>query len=410
MNAEIVATGTELLLGELVDTNSAYIARRLREIGVNVYFKTTVGDNLERIARVLDIALSRADVVITTGGLGPTVDDVTREAVARVTGCPLELDERQLGRIEAMFARWGRQMGANNRRQAYLPHGCIPIDNPVGTAPGSIVETPRGTIISIPGVPREMEYLMEHAVLPYLRSRLAKSEVIIAKVLRTVGIGESAIDEQLDDLMHLSNPTVGLAAHSGQTDIRITAKADSEAIAQEMIAKIEAQVRARLGEYIYGEGQETVEEVTARLLARRGWRVAMVEGNTRGSVARRLATTPDGERIIVSTMVLDEKASGLNDLGIKLSGGQNGRFIADDARAVALALRQRTGANLAVAILGSLAPEEGVYGSGKGETHAALATAESVEQQVYPFGGTDELTQRWIGNRVIDWLRRKALA
>jgi len=207
MNAEIVATGTELLLGELVDTNSAYIARRLREIGVNVYFKTTVGDNLERIARVLDIALSRADVVITTGGLGPTVDDVTREAVARVTGCPLELDERQLKRIEAMFARWGRQMGTNNRRQAYLPHGCIPIDNPVGTAPGSIVETPRGTIISIPGVPREMEYLMEHAVLPYLRSRLARPEVIIAKVLRTVGIGESAIDERLDDLMHLSNPT-----------------------------------------------------------------------------------------------------------------------------------------------------------------------------------------------------------
>ena len=410
MNAEIVATGTELLLGELVDTNSAYIARRLREIGVNVYFKTTVGDNLERIARVLDIALSRADVVITTGGLGPTVDDVTREAVARVTGCPLELDERQLKRIEAMFARWGRQMGANNRRQAYLPHGCIPIDNPVGTAPGSIVETPRGTIISIPGVPREMEYLMEHGVLPYLRSRLAKPEVIIAKVLRTVGIGESAIDEQLDDLMHLSNPTVGLAAHSGQTDIRITAKADSEAVAQGMIAEIEAQVRARLGEYIYGEGQETVEEVTARLLSRRGWRVAMVEGNTRGAVARRLATTPDGARVVASTMILDEEAIGSNALGLELAGRQNGRFTADDAKAVALALRQRTGADLAVAILGSLAPEEGVYGSEKGETHAALATIESVEQQVYPFGGTDELTQRWIGNRVIDWLRRKALA
>jgi len=202
---------------------------------------------------------------------------------------------------------------------------------------------------------------------------------------------------------------VGLAAHSGQTDIRITAKADSEAVAQEMIAKIEAQVRARLGEYIYGEGQETVEEVTARLLARRGWRVAMAEGNTRGSVARRLAATPDGERIIISTMILDERAGELNALGLKLTGGQNGRFTADDAKAVALALRQRTGADLAVAILGSLSPEEGVYGSEKGETHAALATVDdNVEQQVYPFGGTDELTQRWIGNRVIDWLRRKA--
>ncbi|MCC7354596.1 MAG: CinA family nicotinamide mononucleotide deamidase-related protein [Anaerolineae bacterium] len=410
MNAEIVATGTELLLGELVDTNSAYIARHLREIGVNVYFKTTVGDNLERITRVLNIALSRADVVITTGGLGPTVDDVTREAVARATERPLELDERQLGRIEAMFTRWGRQMGANNRRQAYLPHGSIPIDNPVGTAPGSIVESPRGTIISIPGVPHEMEYLMEHAVLPYLRSRLEKPEVIVAKVLRTVGIGESSIDEQLDDLMRLSNPTVGLAAHSGQTDVRITAKADSEAVAQTMIAEIEAQVRARLGEYVYGEGHDTVEEVTARLLAGRGWRLAFVEGNTRGAVARRLTATPDGEKVVASAMVLDDEAKLLNALGLELSGTQNGRFTPDDAQAVALALRRQTGADLALAILGSLAAEDGVYGKEQGETHAALAASDSVEHRAYPFGGTDELTQRWIGNRVIDWLRHKALA
>jgi nicotinamide-nucleotide amidase len=409
MNAEIVATGTELLLGELVDTNSAYIARRLREIGVNLYYKTTVGDNLERIARALEIALSRADVVITTGGLGPTVDDVTRDAVARVMQRPLVLDERQLARIEALFARWGRPMNPNNRRQAYLPQGAIAIDNAVGTAPGFIVEGPRGTVISIPGVPREMEYMMENAVLPYLRSRQEKPEVIVAKTLRTVGIGESAIDEQLDDLMRLSNPTVGLAAHAGQTDIRITAKADSEAMAQRMIAEVEAQVRARVGEYVYGEGQETVEEVTARLLASRGWRVAIAEGSATGLVARRLAATPDGEKVVAMALTVGEGAAGLDALGVDLAGRSGARFTADDAEAWAVALRQRAGADIGLVVLGTISPEGGLYGKGTAETHIALAMPDGVEHRTYPMGSTDELTQRWISNRALDWLRRIAL-
>lgn len=409
MNAEIVATGTELLLGELVDTNSTYIARRLREIGVNLYYKTTVGDNLERISQALEIALSRADVVITTGGLGPTVDDVTRDAVARVMQRPLVLDERQLARIEALFARWGRQMSPNNRRQAYLPQGAIAIDNAVGTAPGFIVESPRGTIISIPGVPREMEYMMGSAVLPYLRSRQGKTEVIVAKVLRTVGIGESAIDEQLDDLMRLSNPTVGLAAHAGQTDIRITAKAESELAAQRMIAEVEMQVRARLGEYIYGEGQETVEEVAARLLAARGWRVAVVEGNASGLVARRLASAPDGKKVLVAAWTVGERAILAEALGIDLSGHDPSRFTAEEAERIATALHQRMDAEVGLAVLGTLSPEGGLYGRGAGETHIALATAAGVAHQTYPMGGADELTQRWLSNRALDWLRRIAL-
>jgi competence/damage-inducible protein CinA-like protein len=168
MRAEIVTTGTELLLGQIDDTNATYLARQLRDQGIDVFFRSTVGDNELRIAQVLEQALARADLVLVTGGLGPTVDDVTREAVARATGRTLVLHPELLAQSEAFFARFGAPMGANNRRQALLPEGCIPIENPVGTAPGFIVEDERGTIITLPGVPREMRYLMEDTVIPYL--------------------------------------------------------------------------------------------------------------------------------------------------------------------------------------------------------------------------------------------------
>ncbi len=190
-HAELLAIGTELLLGEIVDTNSATIARALRGIGLDLLYISQIGDNEERIARAIADGLERSQAIITTGGLGPTVDDVTREAAARATGRPLELNTELLAQIEERFARWGRRMTDNNRRQAMIPHGAIPIPNPVGTAPAFIVETERSAVISVPGVPKEMEYLLERAVLPYLRQRLSLTGVIKARVLRTAGLGES---------------------------------------------------------------------------------------------------------------------------------------------------------------------------------------------------------------------------
>ena len=177
MHAEIVTTGTELLLGEIVDTNSTYIARRLREIGLNLYFKTSVGDNAERAALVLRQGLARSDVIITTGGLGPTVDDVTRQAVACATDRELVFVPDLWEQIWDRFARWGREPTENNRQQAFIPEGATPIENPVGTAPCFIVENDEGIVISLPGVPREMKYLMEHNVIPYLREHLGLQEI-----------------------------------------------------------------------------------------------------------------------------------------------------------------------------------------------------------------------------------------
>jgi nicotinamide-nucleotide amidase len=304
MNAEIISIGTELLLGEITDTNSAHIARTLRDIGLDLLWISSIGDNEARIAELVRHAMTRSDVIITTGGLGPTVDDPTREAVAQACSLALEFRPQLWEQIKTRFKRFGREATDNNRKQAYVPAGALALENPVGTAPCFIVESGRSVIISLPGVPREMEHMLAHAVVPYLRRKFNLTGVIKAKVLRTVGLGESQIDQLVGDLERLSNPTVGLAAHPGQTDIRITAKAASEAEALALIAPIEVEVRARLGEVIYGEGKETVEAVVARLLAEHGQTVAVAEAGTGGQLSARLAATGQGAQIFYGGSIL----------------------------------------------------------------------------------------------------------
>jgi nicotinamide-nucleotide amidase len=293
MRAEIVTTGTELLLGQIDDTNATYLARQLRDLGIDLFFRSTVGDNQLRIAQLLDQSLARADLIITTGGLGPTVDDVTRDAVADATGRPLVLFPDMLAQIEEFFARFGSTMSENNRRQAYLPEGCIPIENPVGTAPAFIVEEERGTIITLPGVPSEMRYLMQNAVIPYLQKRLGQQDVLVTRILRTVAVGESRIDQVISDLETSANPTVGLSAHPGQTDVRIVAKAPTQAEAEALVADFEAKIRQRLGAAIYATGDAKLEAIIAGLMRERRATLAIVETLTQGDVTRRLSAHPD---------------------------------------------------------------------------------------------------------------------
>src|SRR4030043_1095299 len=214
MKAEIIAIGSELLLGQIVDTNSSFIAKRLSENGIQLIQTTTVGDDLQRIKEVISEAINRPQIVITTGGIGPTEDDLTREAIAEVFQRPLILQPHLMEQIEALFKKRGFRMSESNRKQAYIPENAIPIENPKGTAPGCIVETSNGAIISIPGVPMEMEYLIDNTVIPYIRRRFKlKHQMIQYKVLRACGLGESAIGQQIKDLMKNSqNPTVGTLA------------------------------------------------------------------------------------------------------------------------------------------------------------------------------------------------------
>jgi nicotinamide-nucleotide amidase len=293
-NAEIVAIGSELLLGQIVDTNSAWMAQRLTALGVNLFYKSVVGDNPGRMTEVIGTAFKRADVVITSGGLGPTQDDLTREVVAEVTGRKLVLDPGLLEQVEQHFKRRGRTMTPNNRRQAYMPEGAIPVKNPNGTAPSFVVEGFRGVIFALPGVPVELKWLFEHEVEPYLRRRFDLKEIITYRVLKIVGLGESAVDDKIGDLIANSqNPTVGVLALPGQVDVRIAAKATDRAEAMKLIAPVEADVRRRLENSVFAVDDETMEDVVGRLLRAKNKTVAVYEDLTCGQLAERLQTASD---------------------------------------------------------------------------------------------------------------------
>jgi competence/damage-inducible protein CinA-like protein len=292
--AEIITIGTEILLGEIVDTNTGSIARALRGIGLDLYRTGTVGDNAERIAQAVSEAIERAEVVITTGGLGPTIDDATREGIALAVGVELEFHPELWEQIEERFARFRVEPPENNRRQAMLPAGAFAIDNPVGTAPAFFCEHQGRVIVSLPGVPAELSHLMQSSVLPLLRKRLNLTSVIRSKLVRTAGVGESWLDEQIDDLERLSNPTVGLAAHPGQVDIRITAKARSDAEADEMIWKVEATLRQRLKDNIFGYDASTLESVALDSIEESGEELVVVEVGTGGLLNALLAEANSG--------------------------------------------------------------------------------------------------------------------
>lgn len=291
--AEVISIGTELLLGEIVDTNAAVIARALREVGVDLFRKTVIGDNAGRIATAICDSLDRSEIIITTGGLGPTIDDVTREGVAQAVGTDLEFREDLWDQIQERFQRYGRQPTDNNRRQAYIPIGAEPIENPVGTAPSFITpywnEKGEHLIFSLPGVPREMEHLLASDVIPTIIRRYSLHGTIKTRILHTASLGESNLDSLIEDLEKLTNPTVGLSAHSGQVDIRITCKADSEEEADALILPIETDLRVRLRKWIYGSDGETLEQIALDAVARKGWKLSVVESGLGGELLQRLS-------------------------------------------------------------------------------------------------------------------------
>ena len=288
-SAEIITIGTEILLGEIVDTNTRHIALTLRDLGVDLYRTITIGDNVERIASAIRDSMEHAEIIITTGGLGPTVDDPTREAVAKAVGVETEFREELWQQITSAISKYGRKPAENQKRQAIVPKGALGVLNPVGTAPSFIVETERTVIISLPGVPNEMEHILHESIVPYLQKRFDLHEVIKVRVLHTSGLGEGAVDEKIGDLETLANPTVGLAAHTGVVDIRIAAKAKSEADANAMIAEIGEQIHERIGNAVFGVDEDKLEEVVLDLVARRGWTLVAVESGLDGLLARKIS-------------------------------------------------------------------------------------------------------------------------
>lgn len=396
--AEIVTTGTEILLGDIVDTNAAWIAQQLREAGVNLYYKTTVGDNEARIRGVLEQSMARCDVIIVTGGLGPTVDDVTRQAIANATQHPLKLHEAALTQLKERFVRFNMPMSENNTQQAYIPEGATLIENPVGTAPGFATDTGRCTVIALPGVPREMMRMMKDTVLPWLRAK-AGGAVIRRRILRTMGIGESTIDSLLDDLMRQHNPTVGLAAHLGQADVRIAARAEDGPAAEKMLDVVEGEIRARIGPYVYSTTpDEKYETVVTRRLHEHGYTVALVETNTRGLIAERLAAAlPEANPVRCRFLGTDPALP--REVSRVLAGVS--KPAEGVVRQASEALARECRATINLAVLGSTGANEGIYGATAGETWLAESDGEGTRAARLPFGGTEEFTVVRIGNYVL---------
>jgi len=289
MKAEIMMIGTELLLGQIEDTNATFMGRVLADNGIDLYQKTTVGDNTDRIVNALRDALHRSDVVLCSGGLGPTEDDITRECVAEVLQRPLEYHEDMFAHIESLFLRYRLKITENNKRQAMVPRGAIVIDNPNGTAPGLIVDDPQGVIVCMPGVPRELEPMLKDSVIPWLKKKYQLDGLIHYRVLKVCGLGESQVDQIIGDLiLNGKNPTVGVLANPAFVRIRIAAKARTREEAEALIDPVDAEVRKRLPNLIMGVDDDTVESVVNRLLAERDWTLAIAETASGGIVAARL--------------------------------------------------------------------------------------------------------------------------
>lgn len=408
MKAEIIAIGSELLLGQIIDTNSAYIARRLAENGIELVKTSTIGDNLNRIIETIQEATTRSQIVITTGGIGPTEDDLTRDAIARVFNRPLTFQPHLMEQIEALFKKRGFRMAESNRKQAYIPEGSIPIENPKGTAPGFIVEHPKGSVISIPGVPKEMEYLMEHTVIPYIRKRFGlEQEVIQYRVLRACGLGESAIGEQIKDLMKGENPLVGTLASLGDIKIRITAKGQNPEEASRLIGEMEKKVRERLGPLIYGVDEETLQGNIVKELERVGLTLSVVETFTGGMIAQKLSST-HSPSFVRGVIIPSEISQGQF---LNLSVPQLNSLRDDSKRFTELLARKAQSefkTDIGLAMFGKIVDQQSKE-EVRMETHYSLSTSSKVESQEYSLGGELWMLRERSAIIALDMLRKYLL-
>jgi nicotinamide-nucleotide amidase len=356
---EVIAVGTELLLGQIVNGNGAVIGARLAEEGFDAHFQVIVGDNDDRLVAALTTALGRADAVILTGGIGPTQDDLTREAICRATGRAMAYSEDYAAKLRARWETTGRVMPESNLRQAEYPEGGLQLPNAKGTAPGIALDHEGTWIFALPGVPQEMVALLDNEVMPRLRLVAGGPAVVKSRLLRSWGMSESQVAELLDDLFQASvNPSVAFLASSGEIKVRITAKANSEEEASRLIAPVEAEVRLRLGSRIFGSDGETIEAIVLGMLEERGWRLATAESATGGLIAARITSVPGASRVFVGSIVAyatELKRRLLDVPGATLA--EAGVVSEETAVAMAVGAARLLDAEVAVSVTGSAGPD-----------------------------------------------------
>ncbi|MEG6585471.1 competence/damage-inducible protein A [Dendrosporobacter sp. 1207_IL3150] len=374
MIVEIVTTGTELLLGQIVNTNAPYLAQQMNKLGFNVLYQTTVGDNRERMTHVLEHALSRADIVITSGGLGPTQGDITKEVTALILNRSLYLHEPSKNKIKCFFAERHANMSESNLRQAMVPEGSIILSNERGTAPGIILENNNKIIINLPGPPNELSFMFEHSVVPYLNNKYGMQGSIISKVLRTYGIGESALEDKIKDLIiNQTNPTIALLARMGEVVIRITAKGKNELEAQKLIDSVLQKIVSRVGEYIFDTDDNSMEVVAGRELIKNNLSLALAESCTGGLITSRLTDVPGSSSYICGSIVCysnDVKVQELNiphEVILKYGAVSN-----ETATAMANSIRRKFKTDIGIGVTGIAGPGGGTAQKPVGLVYIAI--------------------------------------
>lgn len=394
VRAELIMVGTELLLGEIVDTNAAFLARNLADLGIDVYFKSTVGDNFQRAQEVLNLALSRSDLVLISGGLGPTEDDLTREVVSAVTASPLEEDGQALQAIEDWFqVRYGAgfSMSPQNRKQALFPRGSQVIPNPIGTAPGFWLEKNGKIVVALPGVPQELEAMFTETVQGKL-SLLGSGEMLVTRNLHFSGIGEASLAELLEDLIvNQTNPTLALYASGGTVRARLAAKAPSREAGLELIRPVEEEIKQRARDYFYGVDGQSLEEVVADQLLAKGLTLVLAESCTGGLIAHRLTNIPGSSSFLLRGYVVYTNQAKMEDLGVRAESLERYTAYSEQvAREMAEGARQRAGTELALAVTGIAGPGGGTEELPVGLVYISLAAPGYTTVQRHQWKGTRE--------------------
>lgn len=408
MIVEIVSTGSELLLGQIVNTNAPYLARKLNEIGYDAVYQTTVGDNRLRMSSVLSIALDRADIVITSGGLGPTLGDITKEVTAEMLRLPMYLHQESVEHIKGIFDRRHRIMTQNNLRQAMMPEGSIIVKNYCGTAPGVIIEHDGKTIIHLPGPPMELQHMFEEAILPYLMNRFGNQGLIVSKVLRTFGLSESSLEERIRDyILAQKNPTLALLARSGEIHVRLTAKGDTAEIAHQMIEELEPKIRERIGEFVFGTDEQALEQVVGEALLENKYMVSLAESCTGGAVSARLTDVPGSSAYLMGSIVSYSNRVKTDFVGVPESVLQKkGAVSGETACAMAEGIRERFGTDIGVGVTGIAGPGGGTAEKPVGLVYIAVAGPNGSVVEEERFTGQRSVIRTRTVNATLDLIRR----
>jgi nicotinamide-nucleotide amidase len=405
MNGELISVGTELLMGNILNTNAQYISQKLADLGINCYLQTTVGDNPARLEEAVHGALNRADIVILTGGLGPTCDDLTKETVSEAFHKKLVLDEESLMYIRTRFAAMGREMTPNNVKQAMFPEGCKILANPNGTAPGCILEENGKAAILLPGPPNEMEPMFDACVIPYLEKRSGFR--LYSRMVRIFGKGESSVEYELRDLMDGENPTVAPYALASEVKLRVTARCKNEEEGERLTAPVIARIRARLGDVVYSDEGKELHEVCADLLLGHGKTVAVAESCTGGMLASKFIGIPGSSRWFVEGCVTYSNDAKIKRLGVSSETLERyGAVSEQTALEMARGILKTSGADYGLATTGIAGPDGGTKDKPVGLVYIALASKrKEIAKELRLTGGRERIRNLTCLN-ILDMLRR----